>query len=260
MAIAEVNGQQISFRDTGGDGPPILLAHGFLMDQTMFDPQIEALAPEYRVITFDERGFGDTPVTGPFSYWDSAADAIALLDHLGIESAVLGGMSQGGFLSMRAALLAPERVQALVLLDTQAGIEDPANVGNYDLMHDVWVGQGPEPVQETVAGIILGEGDWSGWYAKWANMDPDSFRYTYRCLMDRDDITDRVGEITCPALVVHGTADLAISMDKAEALRDALGGQTTMVRIEGGPHAANLTHPGEVNDAILAFLRGLEGS
>ena len=56
----------------------------------------------------DERGFGGTRAPGPFTYWDSANDALALLDHLGIESAVFTGMSQGGFLSMRAALTTPE--------------------------------------------------------------------------------------------------------------------------------------------------------
>ena len=92
----------------------------------MFAPQAAALAPEFRVIAWDERGFGETEFDGkPFTYWDSARDCLGLLDHLGIQQAVLGGMSQGGFLSLRAALLAPARVRALVLIDTQSGVEDP---------------------------------------------------------------------------------------------------------------------------------------
>jgi len=98
MATATVNGITVSYTDSGGDGPAVVLSHGYLMDSSMFDPQVAALAPEYRVITWDERGFGGTTATGPFSYWDSASDVIGLLDHLGIEQAVLGGMSQGGFL------------------------------------------------------------------------------------------------------------------------------------------------------------------
>src|SRR5580704_5824578 len=123
MATASVNGITLSYSDSGGDGPAVVLSHGYLMDSAMFEPQVSALAPEYRVITWDERGFGETRATGPFSYWDSAGDVLALLDHLGIEQAVLGGMSQGGFLSLRAALLAPDRVRALVLIDSQAGTE-----------------------------------------------------------------------------------------------------------------------------------------
>ena len=126
VSTASVNGISIAYSDSGGDGPAVVLSHGYLMDSSMFDPQVAALAPEYRVIAWDERGFGGTRATGPFNYWDSASDVIGLLDHLGIEQAVLGGMSQGGFLSLRAALLAPERVRALILIDSQAGQEDPA--------------------------------------------------------------------------------------------------------------------------------------
>ncbi len=105
MAYAEVNGQRLYYEDSGGDGPPVILGHGFLMDHEMFAPQVAALAPEFRVITWDERGFGLTEFDDkPFTYWDSADDCLGLLTHLGIERAVVGGMSQGGFLSMRAAL------------------------------------------------------------------------------------------------------------------------------------------------------------
>src|SRR5581483_12488544 len=111
MPFAEVNGQRIRYDDTGTDGAPIIFSHGFLMDREMFAPQVEALAGEFRVISWDERGFGKTEFDGkPFTYWDSAKDCLGLLTHLGIEQAVLAGMSQGGFLSLRAALLAPERV------------------------------------------------------------------------------------------------------------------------------------------------------
>jgi pimeloyl-ACP methyl ester carboxylesterase len=77
--------------------------------------------------------------------------------------------------------------------------------------------------------------------------------------MDRDDITDRLGEIGCPALVIHGSADSAIPVAKAEALRDGLAGPTAFTLIDGAPHAANVTHPGAVNAEIAKFLRGLAG-
>ena len=102
MAFAAINGQNIHFDDTGGSGPAVVLGHGFLMDNTMFAPQVEALRSQYRVITWDERGFGLTEFDGqPFSYWDSASDCLGMMDHLGIERCVVGGMSQGGFLSLR---------------------------------------------------------------------------------------------------------------------------------------------------------------
>src|SRR3954454_18251750 len=119
MPFADVNGQHIYFEDSGGSGPPVIFSHGFLMDHEMFAPQVDALAGEFRCITWDERGFGETEAGAPFTYWDSAEDLLGLLDHLGVQSAVVGGMSQGGFVALRAALLAPERVRALVLIDTQ---------------------------------------------------------------------------------------------------------------------------------------------
>src|ERR1700685_3646022 len=144
MPFAEVNGQRIRFDDSGGDGPPVIFSHGFLMDREMFAPQIGALSPEFRVIAWDERGFGETEFDGePFTYWDSAADCLGLLDHLGIEEAVLGGLSQGGFLLLRAALSAPARVRALVLIDTQSGLEDPARMAGYLQMQETWLEVGP---------------------------------------------------------------------------------------------------------------------
>ena len=257
MLTARVNGTDIAYTDSGGDGPAVVLSHGYLMDHTMFDPQVSVLVPEYRVITWDERGFGETSATGPFSYWDSARDVLGLLDHLGLSQAVLGGMSQGGFLSLRGALLAPARVRALVLIDTQAGTEDPAVAPGYEQMEDIWLEQGPEPVQDVVASIILGSVDPQPWFAKWAQLDREGLTHSFRCLMDRDDISGRLAEVSCPALILHGTADAAIPMAKAEVLRDGLGGPAELVAVDGGSHASNLSHPGQVNAAMLDFLRKL---
>src|SRR6516165_7395193 len=101
MPFADVNGQHIYFEDSGGQGAAVIFSHGFLMDCEMFAPQVQELSEEFRCVTWDERGFGQTVATGPFSYYDSAADCLALLRHLGIDQAVLAGMSQGGFLSLR---------------------------------------------------------------------------------------------------------------------------------------------------------------
>ena len=265
MPVAAANGIEISYTDSGGEGPAVVFSHGFLMDHTMFDQQVTALAPRYRVITWDQRGHGGTRAAGPFTYWDSAADVLALLDHLGIERAVLAGMSQGGFLSLRAALSAPDRVRGLVLIDSQGGLEDPAVAPAYEQMHQVWLDNGPGPVQEVVASIILGPGGWDDWYATWteqyAQWAPDDLgqlNWPFRCLMDRDDITGQLAGITCPALIVHGTADAAIPMVRAEAVRDGLGGPVTLTAVEGAPHASNVTHAAEVNRAVLAFLDGLD--
>ncbi len=257
MKQALVNGISVGFQDSGGDGPVVLLSHGFLMDHSMFDLQVSALKENFRVITWDERGFGATQALTDFTYWDSARDAIGLLDHLGIDKAVIGGMSQGGFISLRLALLAPERVRALILIDTQSGTEDPSKVEGYNGLHDAWMEHGPAPVQEIVAGLILGPGDWPEWTNKWAALDRPQFSRAFHCLMDRDDITPRLAEINAPALILHGSLDQAIPVVKAEILRDQLTGKAELVVIDGAPHAANLTHPIETNAAILRFLNAL---
>jgi len=255
MATANLNGTTIYFEDSGGSGPAVILSHGFLMDHSMFDAQVAALKATHRVITWDERGFGATKPGGSFTYWDSANDALALLGHLGIQKAYVGGMSQGGFISLRVALTAPERVLGLILIDTQAGGEDAAAVEGYNGLRAAWMEHGPAPVQDIIKGLILGPGEWKEWTDKWAVLDRDNFSLAFDCLIHRDDITSRLGEITAPALVVHGTADQAIPVEKAETMRKGLAGKTSMCLVDGAAHAPNVTHPDVVNPAIVDFLK-----
>ncbi len=260
MSTAPVGATTIAYDDTGGDGPVVVLSHGFLMDRTMFEHQVAALRDHYRVITWDERGFGETVYDGePFTYWDSAADCLGLMDHLGIDRAVVGGMSQGGFISLRVALLASERVRGLVLLDTQAGTEDAEVIPLYQVMLDDWVANGPsDEVVAAASSIIIGDPELSAvWAAIWRARPKETLRNPGNTLIERESIADRLAEITAPALVVHGTSDVAITMDKAEELAAGLTGCAGVITVEGGSHATNMTHPGPVNDAILEFLAGL---
>jgi 3-oxoadipate enol-lactonase len=257
MPFADVNGQHIHFEDSGGDGPPVIFSHGFLMDHEMFAPQVAALSAEFRCIAWDQRGFGATDVETDFTYWDSADDALALLSALGVEQAFFVGMSQGGFVGLRAALRAPNRVLGLGLIDTQSGPEDEAVIPVYDAMVEEWTTNGPsDDLAGAVASIIMSPGyDHSPWITKWQARPKDEIRVPYRTLVDRDDISDRLGEITAPAIVFHGVADVAIPMEKAEQLEKDLPNCEALVRIPGAGHASNLSHPSEVNEPLLAFLR-----
>jgi 3-oxoadipate enol-lactonase len=258
MPHADIHGQRIWFEDSGGAGPVVVLGHGLLMDSAMFDPQVAALAPELRVIRWDERAHGRTEWDGkPFTYWDSAADCIGLLDHLGLERAVIGGMSQGGFLSLRAALKHPERIAGLVLISTQAGVDDDVTRAGYRAMVDTWFAMGPvEPLLQQIAGIILGAPEhWEPWMTRFRAIPQERVREAAHCLLERDDITARLAEIRCPAIVFHGTADKAIAIERGEALASLLPGCEAMVRVEGAAHASNLTHPAQVNPALREFVR-----
>lgn len=260
MAVAEVNGQSINYSDSGGDGPAVIFSHGFLMDHTMFDLQVASLSGSYRCVAWDERGFGSTVADGPFSYWDSANDAVALLDHLGIDSAVFVGMSQGGFLSLRAALAHPERVRALVLIDSESGVDPPeVNEGRQGMVAH-WLSDAPlGEVGEFVAGLIIDEPSLNAeWIAKWEGRRDGQMEYAAGALFDRDDITDRLGEIQCPVLSIHGENDQSIDIAKAAELQSAVPHPRGLVRVPGAAHAPNMTHPEIVNPALGAFLTQLD--
>jgi 3-oxoadipate enol-lactonase len=242
MPHAEVNGQRLFYEDTGGDRPVVAFSHGLDMDHSMFDPQVEALRDRYRCIAWDERCHGQTEGDGGrFSFWDSADDLVALLRSLGLERAVLAGMSQGGFLSLRAALRYPELVEGLVLIDTQAGTENPDNLPYYEQLLERWMNEG---VDDELAGIleaiIIGPPGFSGierWKQYWRELDRDDVKQAFTTLVGREDIHDRLGEIGAPALVVHGQEDAAIPMERAEALADGLA-DAESPRVDGGCDAA----------------------
>lgn len=255
MGFLDRGDARLFFEDSGGEGATVVFSHGILMDHEMFEPQIRLLASEFRCVAWDQRGHGQSDQEGSWTYWDSAQDVVALMDHLEIDRAFLVGMSQGGFLSLRAALLAPERIQGLALIDSQAGPENPDMLPIYEGLRDAWLAGPTEALAESVADIILGPADHAPWVAKWLARPPSDMQEPFQTLSTREDIHDRLREITCRALVIHGEADTAISMDLAEALCNGLPGCEGLVRIEAAGHASNLSHPGVVTEALRDFFR-----
>lgn len=256
MPVAEVNGQKLYYTDTGGDGPAIVFSHGFLMSGDMFAPQVAEFGDEYRVITWDWRGFGRTEACGnPFTVWDQARDLIGLLDHLGIESAILGGMSHGGYISMRVPLLAPERVRALILMDTSASGLTPEERVSYKAMFDRWATEGPtDELTGIFADLIIGHPDHNEvWRETWRSWPKERMVNPSKATVEAEDIRPRLGEITCPAIVIHGEDDAAFPVDLGEEIAKHLPGAGP-VAVVPGAHAANLTHPETVNPEIRTFL------
>ncbi len=263
MPPVELRGQIIHFEDSGGSGLPVVLAHGFLMDSRMFGPQVAALAPEYRVIRWDSRGFGRTRWDGkPFSLWDSADDCIALLDHLGIQQAVMGGVDLGGHCALRAALRYPERITALVLVGTRATAELRQQRDIQQDIAKIWASEGPiEPILSILASSLLGDAvRFKHWLDRWRLLTGAHFVAASRCLMERDDISKRIKEILCPAIVFHGLEDTYVSPSHGELLHYLLPGSVGFIPIPGAGHAASLTHPEIVNPLLLQFLRTQTGA
>jgi pimeloyl-ACP methyl ester carboxylesterase len=257
MPFAELSAGRFHYKDSGGDGPVCVFAHGFLMDHDMFETQVAELDSEYRCIAWDQRYHGLTEAPGDHTYWDSARDELELLDHLGVDRFFHVGMSQGGFIGLRIALTAPDRVRGLVFINSQAGLEAEASLPMYEAMVAQWMaGENQQELADVTAQIIVGPGaDAEHWARRFLEGDPARLGIIFRILVDRDDLHDRLPEIISPALVIHGELDAAIPMERAEALARGLPECGPVVVIAGAGHASNLADPLSVNRAVAAFLR-----
>ena len=257
MPHVSVNGARLYVEDTGGDGPAVVFSHGNLMDHEMWEHQVGVLATEFRCVVWDERLHGRTEDDGAlYTYWDSASDLLGLLDALGIERATLVGHSQGGFLSMRAALLAPERVRALALTDTAAAAWPPEVVQQMTGIAEAFRGAGPGLVAPALLDMLLDQPPLHGrWLAKWQAQPAERLADAVTVLSRADDITDRIGELAAATLVVHGADDQPVPHALGELLRDQIPGARQLVTVPGAGHTPNLTHPEQVNAPLAAFLR-----
>ncbi|QCP48868.1 alpha/beta hydrolase [Trinickia violacea] len=257
MGWFEREGIRFAYEEFGlRTAPAIVFSHGFLMDGAMFQPNVAALSDVFRCIVWDQRGFGATgPTDRTFSYWDSARDLIGLLDHLEVDSASLVGMSQGGFLSMRAALLEPNRFRALALISTRSDRDDEPVKASFEQLKIEWARNGAANVASPMAAFLFGP-DYraSAWTAKWLRMSRDHFERPVDALTTRDDITPRLESITHASMVFHGLDDAAISPSCGEALALGLPNCKGLVLVDGAGHTPNLTHPASVNPALREFL------
>jgi len=113
-------------------------------------------------------------------------------------------------------------------------------------------------VFDIVAKMILGderlEADWK---PIWEKLDREQVALAGATLLGREDLVDRLGEISCPTLVVHGTDDAAIALDRGYLLANGVQDSRGVVEVPGAAHAPNMTHPDQVNTAIREFLSSL---
>ena len=250
------DGPVLSYKDTGGSGIPIIFSHGLFMSKDMFEPQLAEFSKDHRCIVWDERAHGDTEWSGPFTYWDSARDLLALADHLGIDRFIHFGFSQGGLLALRGALLEPERFIGLVQCSTQAGGLAGEEEAAFREIVAEWIEKGATPEKlEFLVKLILGPGaNEQFWSDYWSTLTPRNLEDATYALYDAASIEDRLDEIVPPVLVIHGLADVSTPLERGVLVADRVPDCRGLTLVEEGPHAVNLTHFSVVNEATRAFV------
>lgn len=257
MPSITADGAQLHYRDEG-QGLPVLLLHAFPLSSAMFEPQVAALASKYRFILPDHRGFGQSGTTaGPTEMSRLARDAIAILNHLGISRAVVGGVSMGGYATMALLRENPERARAILLLDTQLGADDDAGKANRETLARATEARGMTALVEAflpkfVAPSASAEVKAHVQALIEANA-PEGAAAALRGMALRSDSRDVLAAYSGPALVACGALDVITGPDKAKRMADVLRDGRTEI-IPGAGHLANLESPDAMNGVLDEFL------
>ena len=251
MPFLERDGVRI-FYEAAGKGPPVLLSHGYSATSRMWRGQVEALAPRYRIITWDMRGHGqsDSP-DDPALYSEAATvgDMAAILDALGIDTAVIGGLSLGGYMSLAFHLAHPGRVRALMLFDTGPGYRNPAG-------REAWnrTAEARAVAFETRGLDALG----AGAEVRIAqHRSAKGLALAARGMLAQFDsrVIESLETIRVPTLVLVGEKDEPF-LGATDYMAAKIPGAQKVV-IPGAGHAANIDNPAAFNAAVEAFLAAL---
>jgi 3-oxoadipate enol-lactonase len=259
-----VNGIEMAAVDRGA-GLPVLLVHGFPLDHTMWNAQIDALSEDYRVIAPDLRGFGRSGVTdGTVTMEQFADDLAALADALGVDGPlVFCGLSMGGYVAWRFWVKYSHRIRAMVLCDTRAVADAPeAAQARLETAEHV-LREGPAPLAAAMIPKLVPESSRRKDPAMVESLervilatDPRGIAAASRGMARRPDSTALLGQINCPALVLAGQLDRISTPDQMRAIAGAIPG-ARFAEIPGAGHMSPLENPRDVNAALLQFLAEL---
>jgi 3-oxoadipate enol-lactonase len=238
-------------------GPPVVLVNSLGTDLGMWDDQAGPLSERHHLIRYDQRGHGKSPVPpGPYSLADLGGDLIALLDRLGLERVSLCGLSLGGMTAMWAASEVPDRVERLVLCCTSALLGPPAD----------W-----QQRARTVRGLgvaAIADAVLERWFTPefLAARPPAVERldailratpaegYAGCCEAIRDmDLSDRLGRITAPTLVIAGAEDPATPPLHGQGIANGIPDARLDI-VAHAAHLANVEQPQAITDRILAHV------
>jgi pimeloyl-ACP methyl ester carboxylesterase len=252
MPTVELNGININFEEHGAHyGTPILLTHAYAAALQMWQPQFEGLK-DYRIIAWDMRGHGGTdspPTQEDYTEKLTVADMAALLKHLGIQKAVIGGLSLGGYISLEFQLAHAEMTSALILCNTGPGYrKDDARDG----WNDFSIGYAKRFEEKGLDGLGRGiEIDATRQYQRSAQ----GLAFAGRGILTQRDanVINHIDQIDVPVLIVWGADDQRYKSGCEYIAAKAPKAQ--LVTIEGAAHAVNLYQPEKFNEAVLAFLK-----
>lgn len=259
----DARGCTLRYDDLGPPaGLPVLLVHGHPFNRTLWTPQSEALvAAGHRVLAPDLRGYGGSGVTpGTVLLTDFAEDLAALLDHAGVERAVVGGVSMGGQIAMEFHRLYPERVRALVLSDTSAPAETAEGKEHRNRLADRLLAEGMDGYAGEVIDKMLAAYNVTAMpevaarvLAMMRATDPRGAAAALRGRAERPDYRDTLPGVHCPTLIVVGADDVYTPVAEAEAIQ-RLVPHATLTVIERAGHLPGAEQPARFNAALLDFL------
>lgn len=258
-----VNGINLSFSDVGRDTPAILLIHGHPFNRSMWRPQMEFLRAGRRVIVPDLRGYGQSSIVAgarETTLDTFAADSFALMDHLGIQKFVLGGLSMGGQIVLEMFREAGDRIEALLLADTFAGLDTTERKQLRLTTADRLESEGMAAyAQEELTKMITPAN---------AERMPQVAAHVMEMMLttpaagaaaalrgraQRADYFPMLGNIRVPTLVVVGRDDVYTPVNLAEQLYDHIPGAKLAV-IENAGHMPNLEQPQAFNEVLGTWL------
>ncbi len=236
------------YYETHGTGPAVLLSHGYSATSQMWQPQIEALSRDHQLILWDFRGHGQSDASDDLAQYSERAtvdDIAAILDDVGVDRAVIGGLSLGGYMSLAFNLAHPERVKALMPIDCGPGFKkDEARNGWNDYAESMATSieeggsdpsQSPERTQShhnDVMGVVRAG----------------------RTMLKQYDarIIESLPGISVPTLIVVGENDTPF-LAGSDYMASKIPGAEKHVIPDAG-HAANMDQPARFNEIVLDFL------
>jgi 3-oxoadipate enol-lactonase len=268
MPSINVNGTAISYTDTGvpagrPDAPAIVFGHGLLFGGWMFRPQISALREDYRCVTIDWRGQGDTPpAAGGYDMETLTADAVALIRELGIAPVHWAGLSMGGFVGLRIAARHGKLLRSLALLGTSAGPEERGKAAEYKRLAWVYRLFGVRPVLSRVKTHMFGPAFLADpasqavideWVSRLNRNQRPAIAKAVLGVANRMPVDQELAGITVPALVIAGADDKPIPAARAREIAARMPGAQLHIVADCG-HTSTLEQPDTITGLLREFL------